>query len=313
MSSLGQPDRSLGEGRPPARGWAVAAAALALAAAPMAAHADAAATFYERAVMAAAGDRCGLFSPELASALAAAKAQAHGAALRAGASGASLDETEQRARARAGAVACNSPDIATAAARVRSAFAGYSQLQKMSYPGDTADWTAVRGSPRRYAIWKLSQATRFGWNSAVFGLAGRDGPSVLLVVANFPDNAQPFTARLVLRDRSLAPEPFLNHIQANAAGTLPLSARMPPRGATTAVLAEARSGADGLLLPAGARTGVAFRFPKSAADSLAGLDPREAVAIDFVFAGANGDQVRTAYFEVGDFAAGRAFLAVAQR
>jgi hypothetical protein len=38
------------------------------------------------------------------------------------------------------------------------------------------------------------------------------------------------------------------------------------------------------------------------------------VAIDFVFAGnSGGDQVRTAFFEVGDFAAGRAFLTAAQR
>jgi hypothetical protein len=48
--------------------------------------------------------------------------------------------------------------------------------------------------------------------------------------------------------------------------------------------------------------------------TLSSLDPREAVAIDFLFASRNGpDQVRTAYVEVGDFAAGRAFLAANQR
>jgi hypothetical protein len=40
------------------------------------------------------------------------------------------------------------------------------------------------------------------------------------------------------------------------------------------------------------------------------LDPREAVAVEFLF---SGDRVRTAYVEVGDFAAGRAFLQVAAR
>ena len=287
--------------------------AFALLGAPLAAHAAALDTYYERAVMVAADDRCHLFSPELAAALASAEAQAHGAALRSGARDTALDQAEQRAQARAGAAACNSPDVVMAAGRVRSAFDGYSRLQRMSFPGEVADWTAARASPMRHMVWKLSQTARFGWNSAVFGLAGRDGPSVLLAAANFPDKAQPYTARLVLRDRGLAPEPFLNRTRAAPGAVLPLAARMPPRVATTAFLPEARSDAEALLLPAGTRDGVAFRFPKAASAALAALDPREAVAIDFVFTGAGGDQVRTALFEVGDFAAGRAFLTAAQR
>jgi hypothetical protein len=294
---------------------AALAIGLGLLAAPGGAHAASAAAeaFYERAVMVAADDRCHLFSPELASALAAAEAQAHGAALRSGARDAALDEMAQRAQARAGAAACNSADILAAAGRVRVAFAGYSKLQKMSFPGDTADWTARRASPTRTMMWKLSQTAGFPGGSAVLGLAGRDGPSVLLAVASFPDDARPYTARLVLRDRALAPEPFLNMMRVGPGTAAPLSARLPPRSATAAFLPEARSGADGMLLPAGARDGVAFRFPKSASAGLALLDPREAVAVDFVFADAGGDRVRTAYFEVGDFAAGRAFLAPAQR
>ena len=35
----------------------------------------------------------------------------------------------------------------------------------------------------------------------------------------------------------------------------------------------------------------------------------ESVTVEFVFQGAGGDLVKTAYVEVGDFAAGRAFLA----
>ena len=46
---------------------------------------------------------------------------------------------------------------------------------------------------------------------------------------------------------------------------------------------------------------------------MADLDPREAVEIEFAFAGRNGDTLRRAFVEVGDFAAGRAFLAIAQR
>ncbi|MDO9247070.1 MAG: hypothetical protein Q7U11_11435, partial [Phenylobacterium sp.] len=43
---------------------------------------------------------------------------------------------------------------------------------------------------------------------------------------------------------------------------------------------------------------------------LSGLDPREAVMVEFLFA---GDAARRAYVEVGDFAAGRAFLQTASR
>jgi hypothetical protein len=297
-----------------ARG-ALAAAALAFFAFAGArpAHAGAADLYYERAVMVAADQRCHLFSPELASALAAAEAQAHGAALRSGAQDSQLDAAEQRARSRAGAVACNSPDIATAAGRVRAAFDGYSKLTRMIYPGDVADWTAQRASPERYAVWKLSQSATFAGGSAVFGLAGRDGASALIATASFAGGGQPYTARLVLRDRALAPQPFLNGLRAKPGSALPLAARMPPRNATASILPEARGAADPLLVPQGARGGLAFRFPKQAALDLAALDPREAVAIDFVFAGGAGDVVRTAYFEVGDFAAGRAFLAANQR
>ena len=54
-------------------------------------------------------------------------------------------------------------------------------------------------------------------------------------------------------------------------------------------------------------------LPAEAATAIAGLDPREAIAVEFAFQGPQGDVVRTAYIEVGDFAAGRAFLSLAQR
>ena len=284
-----------------------------LLAAPAAAHADAAGAYYERSVMVAANQRCGLFTPELASALASSQAQARGAALRSGASSGALAQTEERARGRAGAVACASPDIAKAAARVRAAFDGYSRLQRMNFPGDTLDWMASRGVSRIAPVWKLSQTVNFGTDRLVFGLAGKDDARLLLAVVNFPDNARPYAARLIMRDPALAPEPYLNAIQAHAKGPLPLDARTPPRSATQGVLAEARGAADPGLLPSGVRAGYAFRFPASVAQTLAELDPREAVALEFLFASGARDEVRTAYIEVGDFAAGRAFLVAAQR
>jgi hypothetical protein len=282
-------------------------------AAPALAHATAIDAFYERAVMTAADQRCRLFTPELASALQAAEAQARGAALRSGYSGGQIAQVEERADAKVASVPCSSADIALAATRVRAAFDGYAKLVRMNYPGDVAEWMADRSTSRRVAIWKLSQTTAFAGGQLEFGLAGEDGPSSLVAVAAFAGGGQPYAARLVMRDTTLAPVPFINGLQ-SANGRTPLSARMPPRSATDSVMAEARAVADPTLLPNGTRGGTAFRFPKSAAQTLGGLDPREAVAIDFLFASRSGpDQVRTAFIEVGDFAAGRAFLAANQR
>jgi hypothetical protein len=100
--------------------------------APMLAQAAATDVFYERAVMTAAGERCALFTPAVAAALAAGKAQARGAALRGGAALSDLAGIEARATDKAASVACNSPDMATAAGRVRTAFDGYSRLMKMA-------------------------------------------------------------------------------------------------------------------------------------------------------------------------------------
>jgi hypothetical protein len=126
-----------------------------------------------------------------------------------------------------------------------------------------------------------------------------------VAVADFADGAQPYSARLVLRDGARTLGPYLGF-----GGKTPLSRKVPPRPATKAFMAEARSEADASLLPKGSEDGWAFRFPPQAAQALADLDPREAVAVEFLFP---GEQVRTAYIEVGDFAAGRAFLRLAAR
>ena len=308
------PAPSTGEQRAKSFGAGLAIAlAAALLAAPALAHADALGAYYERSVMTAANQRCGLFTPDLSSALATAQAQARGAALRSGAASAALVQIEARARGRAGSVACTSPDIIKAADRVRGAFDGFSRLQRMNFPGDTSDWMANRGVSRLGPVWKLSQTARFDGAGLVFGLAGQGEARVLLAVVGFSGNAQPYAARLIMRDAALAPESYLNAIQARGRGPLPLDARTPPRSATIGVLAEARAPADAALLPSGVRAGYAFRFPAAAIATLADLDPREAVAVEFLFADGARDAVRTAYVEVGDFAAGRAFLTAAQR
>jgi hypothetical protein len=281
---------------------------LALMAAPELAHAAPVDLFYERTVMTAVGQRCALFDADTAQALAAAGLQARGAALRAGSDPATLAAVGRDARARGAGADCSAAGTALAAARVRSAFAGFAKVTRLAYPGQMADWRADRTLARDIR-WRLVQETRFGPDRMSFGLAGLGSPSVLLAVGRFADNAQPYSARLLLRDQSRTSGPYLNQ-QGGSAAKLPLPRRMPPRDSVVTFSAKARSPAGVDLLPKGAAWGWAFRFPDAAARALAGLDPREAVAVEFVFP---DDSVRRAYVEVGDFAAGQAFLQLAGR
>lgn len=281
----------------------------ALAASPGLAHARAADLFYERTVMGAADARCGLFAPDVASALAAGAAQARGAALRAGVAAETLRESERIARARAAAADCASPDVMLAAGRVRGAFSGFAKLTRLTYAGDVADWRADRNIGRA-PRWRLTQDSRFGADRMAFGLAGRQGAGALVAVARFADAAEPYAARIVLRDTGRSSQPYLDGWGGGSTAGLPLARRLPPHTALRAYGAAARAPADPDLLPKDVAEGWAFRFPDEAVRALAGLDPREAVAVEFLFP---GDQIRRAYVEVGDFAAGRAFLQVAGR
>lgn len=268
--------------------------------------------FYERSVMVAADNRCHLFDSGVGAALDAARVQARGAAMRAGSTDEVLADVANRARAKAGAADCRSADVATAANRVIAAFKGYSRIARLTYPGDTVAWDANRNVSVDGPIWRLSQPSKFGWDSMVFGLGGKTGQGVLLASASFADGASPYAVRLVMRDVSRTSGPYLDRRQAGPNGRIPLAGRLPP-SATRAFSAEARSTASPRLAPNGAKSAILVRFPSEAVEALARLDTREAVVIEFVFAGRDRDAVRRAYVEVGDFAAGRAFLKVDAR
>ena len=295
--------------------WMIGGACVVVLAATKPAHAAGALDLlYERTVMTAADGRCRLFSPPISAALNASRIQARGAALRAGARPEALAETERRARAKAAGAACGSADMKLAAGRVRAAFEGYAKLVRLEYPGEVAGWSADRSTSREAARWKLSQGAAFGWDRLRFGLAGQAGPPALTAVAVFADGATPYSARLVMRDVTRTSGPYLDHRSRGKGGKLSLPARTPPRSASRVFTAETRGPAGPGLLPAGAKAGWSFRFTPAAVTALAGLDPREAVAVEFVFAGRAGrDTVRTAYVEVGDFAAGQAFLVAGGR
>ena len=284
----------------------VGAAVLATPLAAQAAHpAD---VFYERAVMSAADARCRLFDPEMGAALAASTAQARGAALRSGSTSDVLASVRRAAYAKAAQTPCDSPDIATAANRVRQAFANFAHMARLTYPGDVAPWKADRNISPGPARWRLIQETSFGADRLQFGLVGRSGPGFLMAVARFADGGQPYAARLLIRDTSRSSQPYLERWTNGSTAGLPLQRRVPPRDTLIAYPAVARSQAGTDLLPKDVKSGWAFRFSDAAAQALAQLDPREAILVEFLFP---NDTSRQAYVEIGDFAAGRAFLTVA--
>jgi hypothetical protein len=286
--------------------WALAGM---LACAPAARASTPTELYYQRLVMAAADARCGLFSPPLRTALVAAQAQARGAALRAGADADSLARTMATARARAGSAACGSKDLSVASERVRQAFDGYLRVQRMSFTGDLRTWEAARAVSRDTWTWRLSQSASFGPDAAVFGIAAQGADQPLTAVAGFADGGWPYAARLVMRDPDRSPAPSALRLKRGS----PLSSRTPHGTGARIVLAQSRSIAEARLAPAGVKKAIQFRFPVEAAETLQTLDPREAVAIEFLFSGPAGETVRTAYFEVGDFTAATAFLKVASR
>ena len=280
-------------GRKTIRVTAAALAGLtALAAAP--AGAGASQTYYERTFMVEAGSKCRLFEPGLAAALNAAAVQARGAAVRAGDSEDALRAVAFRAKDRADAVACASPELGLAATRVREAFDGFSRQVRMTYPGAYQDWSADRASYSRQT-WRLSQPSITGKSPVTFGAeAGPDGRQLAAVIS-FVGQNRPYAARIVLRDVTKSPRPWLG------------ASALPSTDARTAVFATASTAADESLLAKGNKQGEAWTFPAHAADALAGLDPRERFVVEFLF---RDDSVARAEFEVGDFAAARAFLAM---
>ncbi|MCH4268141.1 MAG: hypothetical protein LKF80_07025 [Brevundimonas sp.] len=251
--------------------------------------------YYERAFVRAAQDKCRLFEPRLTQALEAATLQARGAALRAGRPATELAATAGRAKARAQATPCNDAELDRVKTRVRHAFAGWSRAARINFPGDRAGWSADRFESARDG-WRLFQDGATGASPVRFGLTGRTPQDARpAAVVSFVGKPRPYAARIVMRDASRSPRPWL-------AGD-----GLPPEAARRAVFAAGSDIAPRDLLASGARAGEVWRFPDSAAEALAALDPREPFLIEFLF---RDDSVATARFEAGDFAAARAFLAM---
>jgi len=271
-----------------------ALAAAAVLALPNIARAGPAETYYERAFVVAADARCHLFAPRIDAALNAATAQARGAALRSGSGEADLAAAAARARSSAATVSCADPRLATVRARVDGAFSGWLRTPRMDFPGTRRPWSANRVRSTG-ANWRLRQASVVGASPVAFGYAGKGDAPGLTAVVSFVGRSRPYAARIVLRDPVRVSRPWLA-----GDGLVPVSAR-------ASLWATGVSAADPTLLAEGRRAGEAWRFPAATAAALERLDPRETFAVEFHF---RDGSVATTKFEVGDFAAGRAFLAM---
>ena len=282
---------TIGQNATAAKAVLLAAAVLATPAPAWAGPAD---TYYERAFVVAADARCSLFDARVDAALTAATAQARGAALRSGAAEADLKAVAARARARAETVSCRDPQLAIVRDRVDGAFSGWARTPRMTFAGERQHWFADRTKWSEPG-WRLMQSSSVGASPVTFGYGGKTGDPALTAVVSFVGRSRPYAARIVFRDDARAPRAWLS-----GGGLAPASSR-------ASVWATGVAAADPTLLAEGRRAGDAWRFPASAADRLARLDPREAFLIEFHF---RDGSVARAPFEAGDFAAGRAFMAM---
>lgn len=258
---------------------------------PLTAWAEGTAAFYDRSFVLAAHSRCGLFAHGVVTALTASTLQARGAAVRAGTNEVTLDATAARARARAARTACNDPQLTLVQARVTQAFAGWSSLAKMTFPGGRNDWVADR-SVFSSPTWRLMQTSVTGASPVSFGMAASpDGTEQVQAVVSFVGKPRPYAARIVLRDSS------------RLARALP--AALPPVASRRMFWAHSNADAMPTMLAADRKQGQAWAFPDATADALARLDPREPFMIEFLF---RDDSIAQASFQAGDFAAGRAFI-----
>lgn len=251
--------------------------------------------WYERSFVVAADRKCDLFSPELGAALQASALQARGAAARAGETHETISAGLARAEGLAAATPCDDPDLAVVRERAEKAFGAWTGMRRMEFAGARNQWKADR-TLREADAWRLAQTSGVGGAKATFGLLARAGAAETspAVAVSFPGRSRPYAVRLAMRDASRVNLPWLK-----ADGAEP-----PPEWARLNVLAGASVTGDTALVGAASGEAVVWFFPQEAAADLARLDPRETFVVEFVFRDESVARVR---FEVGDFAAGRAF------
>lgn len=275
---------------------AAAIAALFATTAPALAQ-DALTAFDGRSLARALDDRCGLYNAPERAALEAAWLQARGTLIRGGADPHDLTARAAGFARRAQPMPCDSTDAQSIALDVAAAFSNWQRVREMDFPGSDRVWFAARPYPD-YPAWTLSQYPVPGDPARVFGYFHEDGERALAL--GLPAAAGLSTARIVMRD--IAREADLT--DPSLGGLLRVSGRPDWVRHAPPAHAEQTIWASGRVLNGNQ---MRFVFPERAILALSQLDPREAVRIEAL--DSHGRVVETVFVEVGDFAAGAAFLA----
>ena len=261
--------------------------------------------FGERTAALAMDQQCALFTDRQRAALEAARLQARGALLRSGVTPAQLQAYGDEIAGDAGSRACDAEETLAMRARVLTAFEAYLRVPNMRFPGDDFAWFADRQVITDLPVWALLQDTG-RIRAGVSSVDGEFGFTIAL-----PVRGNYFSAILVTRDTDRAPTLYDPTMGGMFAG--PVNARWaswtPPDYARKRVWASDQIDGPAADALAGAAQGHVFRFPWSAVEQLAALDPRETAYIDLL--DRNGERIASEYFEIGDFAAAGAFLRAA--
>jgi hypothetical protein len=189
-------------------------------------------------------------------------------------------------------VACSDPQLAVVRRRVEHAFSGWARMPRMAFEGWSANRTAYDAP-----TWRLSQTSITGASPVALGFAaeGEAQAQTLSAVVSFVGRPRPYAARIVLRDPSKAPRPWL------------ASGGLAPERVRASLWSTGVSEAAPTLLAKDRKAGERWTFSRDATAAIERLDPREVFAVEFHF---RDGSVATARFTAGDFAAGKAFLAM---
>ncbi|WP_203293268.1 hypothetical protein [Maricaulis parjimensis] len=256
----------------------------------------------ERALALAIDDRCQLFTDRERMALNAARLQARGTLLREGVSTAALDDYTEDLHAQAARTACDLPEVADLRQRVGEAFLAWQTIRDMDFPGGQYDWHATRSIMPGAPHWAVRQTA----GAMTLGLSRDNGD--YRFSAALPAIPGAASAVLVTRDTGQAPDlydPTMDgHFPAPEGAEW---ADWTPPGFARSVVWTSGQGdqaeREGL---GGEENSLVFHFSNRASDQLSTLDPREAALIEVL--GRDGAVLARFFFEVGDFAAARAFI-----
>lgn len=258
--------------------------------------------FVERSTARQLDDRCGLFSADERTALDTGWAQSRNQLLQGGYPDEQLDRFDTALASETRSMSCHDREVLALQQRVHGAYAAWSGLIHMRFPGSGQSWDANRMAGYTGAGWQILQdQTQFK-----AGLA-RIGSELAFTIA-IEDSRDFSSVALIVRDTERHPglfDPSLGglvevaHDEDWVQFTPPDSARRVIWASTELQTRQAPDLFD-------TRNTRILQFPDSVLSALSNQDPRESVRLDFF--DRNGRVIRSHFLEVGDFAAALSFI-----